>query len=69
MSGGGERCEQGTETAWRLDNKEGDLDEQAAVADKEDKRAGQGKGWATLLVSCLLLVFEICKVHKNMVIK
>ena len=69
MGGGGERGEQGTETAGRLDDREGDLDEQAAAADEEDERAGQGEGWATLLLSCLLLGFEICKVHKDVVIK
>ena len=61
--GGGERGEQGTETAGQLDDREGDLDKRAAAADKEDERAGQGKGWATLLLSCLLLDFEICKVQ------
>ena len=50
-------------TAGRLDDREGDLDEQAAAADEEDERAGQGRGWATLLFSCLLLGFEICKVQ------
>ena len=40
-------------------SKEGDLDEQAAAADKEDERAGQSGGWATLLLSCLFLGFEI----------
>ena len=67
MGGGEERGEQGTETAGRLDDREGDLDERAATADKEDERAGQAKDWATLLFSCLLLGFEICKVNKNTV--
>ena len=39
---------------------EGNLDERASTADKEDKRAGQDGGWATLMLSCLLLGFEIC---------
>ena len=55
--------EQGTQTAGRPDNREGDLDEQTAAADEEDKRADQGEGWATLLLSCLLLGFDICKVQ------
>ena len=42
---------------------EGDLDEQAASADEEDEQASQGGGWATLLLSYLLLGFEICKVQ------
>ena len=42
MGGGGDRGEQGTEIAGRLDDREGDLDERAAVADKEDEREGQG---------------------------
>ena len=69
MGGGGERGEQGTKTAGRLDDREGDLDKQAAAADKKDKRAGQGEDWATLLLSCLLLGFKICKVHIGVVIK
>ena len=40
VGGGRERGEQGTETAGRLDNREGCLDERAAAADKEDKRPG-----------------------------
>jgi len=66
VGGGGERGEQGTETAGRLDDREGDLDEREAAADEEDdedERAGRGEGWATLLLSCLLLGFEICKVQ------
>ena len=69
MGRGGEKGEQGTETAGRLDDREGDLDEQAAAADEEAERAGQGEGWATLLLFCLLLGFEICRVHKDEVIK
>ena len=61
MGGGGERGEQGTETARRLDNREGDLDERAVVANEENEREGQGGGWATLLLSCLLLGFKICR--------
>ena len=30
-----------------------------SVAYKEDERVGQGGGWATLLLSCSLLGFEI----------
>ena len=66
VGGGGERGEQGTETAGRLDDREGDLNKRAATADEEDEkdgRAGQGEGWAALLMSCLLLGFEICKVQ------
>ena len=63
MGGGGERGEQETETAGWLDNREGDLDERPAAADGENKREGQGGGRATLLLSCLLLGFEICKVQ------
>ena len=29
-----------------------------SVADEEDEQAGQGGGWATLLLSCLLLGLE-----------
>ena len=29
-----------------------------SVADKEDERVGRGGGWATLLLSCLLLGLE-----------
>ena len=36
VGGGGERGEQGTETAWWLGDREGDLDERAAAADEED---------------------------------
>ena len=61
-SRGCHRGEQGTQTAGQPDNREGDLDERAAAADKEDQRADQGGDWATLLLSCLLLGFEICKV-------
>ena len=57
---GKEWGEQGTETAGRLDDREGHLYKRAATVDKEDGRAGQGEGWATLLLSCLLLGFEIC---------
>ena len=58
---GGEQDEQeGTETAGRPDNREGDLDEREAVSVEEDEKAGQGGGWATLLLSFLLLGFEIC---------
>ena len=60
VAAGRERGEQGTETAGRLDSREGDRDERAAEADEEDEREGQGGGWATLLSSCLLLGFEIC---------
>ena len=59
-SRGRERGEQGTETARRPDNREGDLDERPAAADEEDERAGQDGGWATLLLSCLLFGFKIC---------
>ena len=46
-----------------------DLDERAAVTDEEeDERASQDGAWATLLLSCLLLGFDICKVHTNIVI-
>ena len=70
MGGGGERGEQGTETAGRLVNREGDLDERAAAADEENEREGQGKGWATWLLSYLLLGFEIyVKYKKNIVLK
>ena len=44
MGGNGERSKQGTETAGRLDSREGDLDERAAVADEEDEREGY-LGW------------------------
>ena len=60
VGGGRERGEQGTKTAGWLDDREGDLGKQAAAADKEDERAGQDEGWATLLLTCLLLGFEIC---------
>ena len=63
VGGGGERGEQGTEKAGRLDNREGGLDERAATADEENRREGQGRGWATLFLSCLLLGFETCKVQ------
>ena len=63
MDRDGERGEQGTETDGRLDNREGDLDERAAAADEENGRKGQGRDWATLSLSCLLLGFEICKVQ------
>ena len=39
---------------------DGNLDEQAAVADEEGERVSHGGGWATLLLSCFLLGFEIC---------
>ena len=43
---------------------EGDLDERAAVTDEEeDEQASQGGGLATLLLSYLILGFEICKVQ------
>ena len=53
-------------------NGEGDLDERAAAADEEDERAGQGGGWATLLLSCLLslaLRVLIVRYDKSTVIK
>ena len=59
---------QGAETAGRGKKRrgglrEGELDERAAVTEEEEgERASQGGGWATLLLSCLLLGFEICKV-------
>ena len=56
----GERGEQRTETARRPDNREGDLDEQAAAADNEDKRAGQGGGWANIAVVLSPPWLEIC---------
>ena len=68
MGGGGERGEQGTETARRLDNREGDLDERAAAADKEDERAGQSRlgNSAVLLPPCL--ASRYAKYNKNIVI-
>ena len=61
MGGGGERGEQGTETAGRLDDRKGDLDKRtAATTDNEDERAGQDGGWATLLLSCLPPGLETC---------
>ena len=56
---GRERGEQGTKTDGRLDDREGDSDKQAAAADEEDEREGQGGGWATLMLSCLLLGLSI----------
>ena len=70
MGGGGERSEQETETFVRPDNREGDLDERAAAADEEDKRADQGGHWITLLLSCLLLgSLRYLKYNKNIVVK
>ena len=73
MGGGRERSEQGTKTAGWLDDREGDLGKQAAAADKEDERAGQDEGWATLLLSCLLLIeifqpiFKVSQLSRNLV--
>ena len=51
---------QGAETGGRWEkHRERDLDERTATAGEEDERASQGGGWATLLLSCLLLGFEI----------
>ena len=61
--GAGSGGEQGTQTAGRQDNREGDLLRRAVAADKGDERARHDGGWATLLLSCLLLGFEICKVQ------
>ena len=70
---GGQRSEAGASRGLRQAggqrSGEGELDKRAAAADGEHERAGQDGGWATLLLSCLLLGLEICKVHKDVVVK
>ena len=63
--GGGQGAETGRRRKKRRGRlREGGFDERMAVtAEEEDERASQSRGWATLLLSCLLLGFEISKVQ------
>ena len=69
MGGGGERDEQGTKTAGRLDNREGDLDEQAAAADEDDEEQVRTKAGQHCCCPASSLASRYVKYNKSTVIK